>query len=262
MTPVYETLLFETDSRGVVTITLNRPDKRNALSAAMIRDLTDVAGRLGPETGARAVVLAGSGAVFCAGGDLGWMQDQIAAVRAVRMAAARDLARMFNVWNRLPLPVIGRLHGGAYGGGVGLACICDTAIGTSDLRLGLTETRLGLIPATIGPYVVARMGEGAARQIFLSSRIFDALEAVRLGILSKTCEPADLDAAIAEAVEPYLHVAPHAVASAKALVRSLGPKIDDAVIEDTIRRLADTWEGEEAAHGIARFLSKEPPRWA
>lgn len=262
MTIDYETLKVLEDNRGVVRVALNRPEKHNALSAQMIGDLTDLAERLTPEHGRRAVVLSGEGKTFCAGGDLGWMQEQVRADRDGRIAAARQLAYMLKAWNEVPLPVIGRLHGGAYGGGIGLACVCDTAIASTETRFGLTETRLGLIPATIGPYVIARLGEGAARRVFLSSRVFDVEEALRLGIVAAVADHADLDAAIEAEVEPYLHVAPGAVASAKALARELGPPIDDATIEATVRRLADTWEGEEAAHGISAFLSRTPPRWA
>jgi methylglutaconyl-CoA hydratase len=257
----YQTLDIRIEDRGVAHVTLNLPGKRNALSARMIEELTDMAGTLGAG-GARAIVLAGAGKVFCAGGDLDWMQAQIRADRAGRMAEARKLAMMLNALNEMPVPLIGRLHGGAFGGGVGLACICDIALADPATRFGLTETRLGLIPATIGPYVVARMGEGRARQVFMSSRLFDAAEACRLGIVARVVAPEAMDAAIEAEILPYLSVAPGAVGAAKALARRLGPRIDAEVIDETIRRLAETWEGEEAAHGIAAFLAKEPPRWA
>jgi methylglutaconyl-CoA hydratase len=257
----YQTLDVRLDDRGVASVALNLPEKRNALSALMIEELTDLAKTLGAGA-ARVIVLSGAGKLFCAGGDLTWMQAQIAADRAGRMAEARKLAMMFNALNEMPVPLIGRLHGGAFGGGVGLACVCDVALADPATSFGLTETRLGLIPATIGPYVVARMGEGRARQIFMSSRLFGAEEACRLGIIARVVAPEAMAAQIEAEVLPYLSVAPGAVGSAKALARSLGPRIDAEVIEATINRLADTWEGEEAAHGIAAFLAKEPPRWA
>ena len=258
----YETITLAVDGRGVATLTLNRPDTRNALSATMIAELTDAAGRLGAEPDIRAVVLRGEGKVFCAGGDLNWMKAQIAADRETRIGEAGKLAEMLRALNEMPKALIGRIHGAAMGGGVGLACICDIAIAAEDTRFGLTETRLGLIPATIGPYVVARMGEGAARQVFMSARLFGAAEAERLRVVARAVPEAELDMAVEAEVEPYLHVAPGAVGASKSLARALGPRIDDAVIENTIRRLADTWEGEEAAHGIEAFLSKTPPRWA
>ena len=258
----YDTLTIRIDDRGVAYVTLNLPDKRNALSARMIADLTNMALTLGAAPATRAIVLAGAGKVFCAGGDLAWMQAQIAAGREVRMVEARKLAMMLNALNEMPTPLIGRLHGGAFGGGIGIACVCDVAIADAGTKFGLTETRLGLLPATIGPYVIARMGEGHARRVFMSSRIFDADEAERLGIVARVVASDALDTAIESEVAPYLSVAPVAVGAAKALARSLGPRIDAEVIDATIRRLADTWEGEEASHGINAFLTKTPARWS
>lgn len=256
----FETLEVTLDARGVAQVALNRPDKRNALSARMIEDLTEVATTLG-QGGARVIVLSGQGKVFCAGGDLGWMQAQIAADRATRMAAARKLAEMLRALNEMPVPLIGRLHSAAFGGGVGLACVCDVAVAEAGTQFGLTETRLGLLPATIAPYVIARIGEGMARRVFMSARVFSATEAERLGLVARVVPEAELDAAIEAEIEPYLMAAPAAVGRAKALARALGPQIDATVIEDTIRRLADTWETDEAAEGIAAFLAKRAPVW-
>ena len=256
---MYETLDVRRDARGVQYVVLNRPDKRNALSAQMIDDLTDMA-RTVPE-GTRAVVLSGAGKVFCAGGDLEWMRDQIAADPAMRMVEARKLADMLGALNVMPAPLIGHLHGGAFGGGVGMACVCDVVVADLECQFGLTETRLGLIPATIGPYVLARMGEGAARQVFMSARVFGADEAVRLGIVSRAVGAKDLDAAVEAEVAPYLNVAPGAVSRAKALARRLGPVIDETTVEASIAALADAWDSEEAAHGIGAFLDKTAPRW-
>ena len=257
----YRTLDIETDSRGVAYVRLNVPEKRNALSALMIEELKDLADTIGNSDQTRAMVLSGAGKVFCAGGDLDWMKAQIEADRPTRMREATKLALMLKALNEMPVPLIGKLHGGAFGGGIGLACVCDMAVADETTKFGLTETRLGLIPATIGPYVLARLGEGMARRIFMSSRVFDASEAKTLGIVADAVPGSNLDDRIEAEILPYLSVAPRAVGSAKALVRALGPRIDAATIEDTITRLADTWEGEEAAHGIEAFLSKTPPRW-
>ncbi|MEL6475795.1 MAG: crotonase/enoyl-CoA hydratase family protein [Pseudomonadota bacterium] len=258
----YETLDLQLDARGVAYVTLNLPEKRNAMSAEMIAELTDLARTIGAARETRAMVLSGAGKVFCAGGDLAWMQAQIAADRAGRIVEATKLAEMLRALNEMPTPLIGRAHGGAFGGGVGLLSICDVAVAAEGTRFGLTETRLGLIPATIGPYVIARMGEGRARRIFMSSRLFDAAEAVALGLIAVAVPEAELDAAIEAQVAPYLAAAPGAVGAAKALARHLGPSIDDQVIAETIERLADTWETEEAAAGITAFLEKRAPPWA
>jgi methylglutaconyl-CoA hydratase len=257
----FEAIRVETDGRGVATVTLDRPEKHNAMSAAMLAELTDAAAVLGADPAVRAVVLTGAGRSFCAGGDLGWMMAQIEADRAGRMAEARRLAGTLRALNEMPRPLIGRIQGNAFGGGLGLIAVCDVAVAADGARFGLTETRLGLIPATIGPYVLARMGEGKARRVFMSARLFGAAEAVALDLLARAVPAEALDAAVEAEVAPYLSVAPGAVGRAKALARFLGPRIDDAVIEATIVRLADAWEAPEAREGIAAFLEKRQPPW-
>jgi methylglutaconyl-CoA hydratase len=257
-----ETITVTTDARGVATLTLNRPDKHNAMSAPMIAELHQAATALGADPGVRVVVLTGSGESFCAGGDLGWMQAQMAADAATRAEQAGALAAMLGALNALPKPLIGRIQGPAYGGGIGLVSVCDVAIGATGARFGLTETRLGLIPATIGPYVLARMGEAMARRVFMSARLFDAAEAVTLGLLARAVPPADLDAATEAEITPYLACAPGAVASAKALALRLGaaPAAED--IAHSIAQLVARWETPEAAEGIAAFFARRKPAWA
>jgi methylglutaconyl-CoA hydratase len=253
---------LEVDASGIAILTLDRAEKHNALSGAMIDEIAAAAGLIAAEAGIRAVVLTGAGRSFCAGGDLGWMREQFAADRAGRMAEARRLAAMLNTLNTLPKPLIGRINGQAFGGGVGMMAVCDVAIAAEGARFGLTETRLGLIPATISPYVVARMGEGRARAVFMSARLFDAEEARALGLVHRVVPAEGLDAAVEEETDAYLAAAPGAVARAKALARALGPRIDEAVIEDSVARLADTWESEEAREGIAAFFDRRKPPWA
>lgn len=257
----FETLAVSVDPRGIVHLQLNRPEKRNALSAKMIADLTAFASIAGPRRDFRAVILSGAGDVFCAGGDLGWMQAQMAADRATRMVEAKKLAMMLKALNDLPQPLIAAVHGGAYGGGVGLCSVCDLVIAAEGAKFGLTETRLGLIPATIGPYVIARMGEGMARRVFMSAQLFGAERARELGLVAKLVPEADLaDAALAEAV-PYLSTAPGAVAAAKALARELGQGATEEMIDASIKALADTWETDEAREGIAAFFEKRQASW-
>ncbi len=252
---------LSTDSRGIATLTLNRPEKHNALSAELIDALQGAIDAIAADPGVRAVILTGAGRSFCAGGDLGWMRAQFDADRAGRMAEARRLAMMLHALNTLPKPVIARVQGPAYGGGVGMMAVADVVIAADGARFGLTETRLGLIPATISPYVIARMGEGPARSVFMSAGLFDAAEAVQLHLVTRSVPEAELDAAVEAEAAAYLACAPAAVAAAKALARSLGPRIDEAVIEDTITRLADTWETAEAREGIAAFFDKRPAPW-
>lgn len=259
---MFDTLTLTTDARGVATLTLNRPDKHNALSERMIAELTDAAAQLAADDSVRVVVLTGAGGSFCAGGDLGWMRDQMAADSATRAAGALALAGMLGALNRLPKPLIGRIQGQAFGGGIGMMSVCDVAVGVRGARFGLTETRLGLIPATIGPYVIARMGATMARRVFMSARLFDAAEAVTLGLLARAVDADTLDAAIEAEVAPYLACAPGAVAAAKRLVHDLAPGGDAAAVDVSVQALIDCWEGPEAAEGISAFFDRRKPGWA
>ena len=257
----YQTIRIDVDSRGVATLRFMMPEKHNVLSAQAIQDLSSAMVDLGLRADVRVVVLAGDGPSFCAGGDLGWMREQMAADRATRIREATKLAMMLNALNTLPKPLIGRVQGNAFGGGVGMMSVCDIAIGVEGAKFGLTEVKLGIIPATISPYVIARMGEAKARRVFFSGRLFGAEEARELGLLAKVVAPEALDLAIETEVLPYLAAAPGAVARSKALARSLGPRIDETVIAQTIAHLADAWEQDEAKEGISAFFEKRKPNW-
>jgi len=257
----YETIKLESDARGIATLTLNQPDKHNAMSATMIAELTDVVKELGQDKNVRAVVLTGEGKSFCAGGDLGWMKQQFEADRETRIAEAMKLATMLRDLNEMPKPLIGKIQGQAFGGGIGMMCVCDVAVGLDVAKFALTETRLGLIPATISPYVIARMGEGVARRVFMSARVFGGGEAVELGLLAKSATAEKLDEAVEAEIKPYLSVAPGAVGKAKQLARSLGSVIDEAMMLNTANQLADCWEDAEAHEGISAFFAKEKPSW-
>ena len=258
---MYETIEIVTDTRGVATLWLAREDKHNALSALMIRELTAAAEALGADETVRVVVLAAKGKSFCAGGDLRWMQEQMAADAETRRAGARELAMMLNTLNELPKPLIARVQGNAFGGGIGMMSVADVALGVPEAKFGLTEVKLGLIPATISPYVLARMGEDRARRVFMSARLFEAEEARALNLLAQVVDAEALDASVEAEVVPYLAAAPKAVAASKALARSLGPAITPAIIEATIDRLVETWEGEEAQEGIGAFFEKRKASW-
>lgn len=249
------------DHRGVVTLHLNQPERRNALSASMIEELTAFAARCNADPGIRAIVLRGAGPVFCAGADLSWMMAQIKADRETRLTEARRLAMMFQALNALCAPLIAYAHGGAYGGALGILSVCDVVLANPETRFGFTETRLGIIPATIAPHVIARLGEGPARRVFMSARIFGADEAMALGLVARIVGAANADSALEAEVEPYLAVAPGAVARAKRLARALGTPITPKRIEASISALADAWETDEAREGIAAFLEKRKPVW-
>ncbi|MFK7875144.1 MAG: crotonase/enoyl-CoA hydratase family protein [Paracoccaceae bacterium] len=257
----FKTIDISLDARGVATLMLARGEKHNAMNAQMLAELTTAAKQLGEDPAVRVVVLTGQGKSFCAGGDLTWMQEQMRADPETRGREARKLAEMLFALNTMPKPLIGRVQGNALGGGVGMASVCDIAIGADHIKMGLTETRLGLIPATIGPYVIARMGEGRARRVFMNAKIFGADEAVSLGLLARSVPAEDLDAAIESEIQPYLSCAPGAVAAAKALARQLGPRLDEAVIDDSVAALVAQWETDEAVEGIGAFFDKRKANW-
>jgi methylglutaconyl-CoA hydratase len=252
----FETIKIDRDGRGVATITLNRPEKHNALNALMIHELTSAATRLSAEKQVHAVVLAAEGPSFCAGGDLNWMREQATKGRSGKMEDARALAIMLKVLNEFPKFLIGCVQGPVYGGGVGLMAICDIVIAAETARFALTETRLGLIPATISPFVVRRIGEGYTRQVFFTAKPFDAGFALKCGLVSSVVGQRELDGEVESEIVFILKTKPGAVAAAKALCLSLGGDALSDQFEMTAAALADRWETEEAQEGISAFLSK------
>ncbi|MCI5111832.1 MAG: crotonase/enoyl-CoA hydratase family protein [Marivita sp.] len=251
----------EIDARGVATLTLAREEKHNALSAEMMTELEQAARDLAANAAVRVVVLAAEGKTFCAGGDLAWMRAQFDMDADTRRVESRRIATVLGALYELPQPLIGRVQGNALGGGVGLVSVCDVAIGVAGAKLGFTETRLGLIPANIGPYVLARMGATRASEVFMSARVFDADEAVRLNLLSRTVDPYGLDEAIDSEVLPYLSCAPGAVAEAKALMRDLAGRVTPQQVDMAIDALARRWQSDEAREGVGAFFDKRAPSW-
>ena len=257
----FEDIAVSVDEVGVATLTLDRSRRHNALSGRMIGEIAAATEQFAAEPDVRVVVLAADGPSFCAGADLNWMQEQIQGSREQRLREASRLARMLHALHELDKPLIGRVQGHAFGGGIGLMCTCDIAIGVPDCRFGLTETRLGLVPATIGPYVAARLGVGNVRRALLSPGLLGSDGARDVGLLSRIVPESGLDDAVREEAERFLLAAPGALAAAKSLVRSLGPAIDESLIDRTVNVLVETWEGREAADGVAAFFRKEPPPW-
>ena len=258
---MFETISIKKDDRGVARLTLARTDKHNAMNAQMIAELTQAAVQLGNDEAVRVVILDAEGKSFCAGGDLGWMKDQMDASPEQRAAGARELATMLGALNTLPKPLIGRVQGQAFGGGIGMMAVCDIAIGVTPCKFGLTETRLGLIPATISPYVIKRMGEAKARRVMMSAKMFESDEAMSLGLLAKVVTAQDLDDAVEAEVLPYLSVAPCAVEKTKRLIRGQGGEISVAQIDASIAALVEAWDDPEAQAGISAFFAKEKAPW-
>lgn len=257
----YETLKIEKDARGVATLTLNRPDVHNAMSARMLEELPMAAKLLGDDPQVRVVVLTGAGESFCAGGDLRWMQEASELDRAGRIASSGKIATILDSLDNLPKPLVGRINGQAYAGALGIISVCDVSIAARGARFAVTEVKLGLIPANIGPYVVKRIGQARAREIFMNAKLFDADEACRIGLVSQAVEHAALDAAVEREVAFFLKCGPRAIAATKALIHHIARHGSAGSIGYGIERLADAWEGSESREGIAAFFEKRKPNW-
>lgn len=255
----FETILCEDAGKGVMRVTLNRSAQHNAINAAMIRELTEIAQRFTVERSLRVVVLAAVGSTFCAGGDLGWMKQQFQGGPEQRAAEAQALFRMFKSLNELPQMLIGVVHGPAYGGGVGLTAACDIVIASPEARFMLSETRLGLIPATIAPFLLRRIGPAPLRRIGLHGESIGAEQAQSIGLVSEVVPKDALETAVARHVAHALACAPGAIAAAKALYRVLDR--GEAGERHATRALAERWQSEEAQAGIAAFFTKEAPPW-
>src|SRR5450755_2374763 len=241
---------------------LNRPDVHNAFDETLIAELTHVVRTFDVDAGIRVLVLEGRGKSFCAGADLNWMKKMAGFSQAENLADASSLAAMLSALNGMSKPTVARVHGAAYGGGVGLVACCDIAIGTPGATFALSETRLGLIPAAISPYVIEAIGARAARRYFLSAERFGAEEARRLGLLHELVDESELDAAVARVVAALLDAGPQAQSEAKLLIHAVAQRpIDQGVIGDTAKRIARVRATPEGKEGVAAFLAKRKPAW-
>ena len=250
-------------SPHVAEVWLNRPDVRNAFNDAAIAELTEAFTQLGADPGLRAIVLGGHGKSFCAGADLGWMRAMADYSWEENRADAQALADMLWTIYRCPLPVVGRIHGDCYAGGVGLAAVCDVLVAAGGVSFCLSEAKLGLLPATIGPYVIRALGEQASRRYFTTAERFDAATAKALGLVHEVVAADALDAKVAEIVAALVANGPAAVKACKRLVQDLaGRPIDDALRADTARRIADIRASAEGKEGVQSFLAKRAPPWA
>jgi methylglutaconyl-CoA hydratase len=246
----------------VAEVWLNRPEVRNAFNDGVIAELTAAFRALGAEPGLRAIVLGGRGKAFCAGADLSWMARMAGYTWDENRADAAALAEMLHTVWACPLPVLGRVHGDCYAGGVGLAAVCDVLVAADTVNFCLSEARLGLLPATIGPYVVRALGEQASRRYCTTAERFGAPRAAALGFVHE-CVPADqLDAACAAIVDAWVANGPAAVKACKRLVQDVAARPVDAELRaETARRIADIRASDEGREGIAAFLGKRDPGW-
>ncbi|WP_118181650.1 enoyl-CoA hydratase/isomerase family protein [Paraburkholderia phosphatilytica] len=257
----YETLLLNTNAQ-IATVTLNRPDVRNAFNETMIAELTDAFVALDTRDDVRAVVLAANGKAFCAGADLNWMKKMAGFSDDENRADARRLAQMLNAIYRCGKPVIARVNGDVYAGGMGLISACDVVVAVEGARFCLSEARLGLLPATIAPYVIRALGEQASRRYFATAEQFDCATALRLGLVSEAVSDSELDATVQRIAETLCANGPHAVRACKRLVQDVaGRALDDALIDDTAGRIARIRASAEGREGVASFLEKRSPSW-
>jgi methylglutaconyl-CoA hydratase len=249
-------------AHGVATVTLNRPEVRNAFNEEVIAELTRVFADLSARSDLRCVVLAANGPAFCAGADLNWMRAMAGYSWDQNRADAQKLADMLHTLDQCPLPIVGRVQGDCYAGGMGLASICDVLVASENVTFCLSEARLGLLPATIAPYVVRAMGAQAARRYFTTAERFSAAQAQAMGMVHELCTSAELDARVAGIVATLVANGPAAVRACKMLVRDVaGQPITDALRAETARRIADIRASDEGREGVASFLNKRKPAW-
>ncbi|MDB5908537.1 MAG: enoyl-CoA hydratase [Massilia sp.] len=246
----------------IATITLNRPDVRNAFNEATIAELVLAFDELGRNEVVRAIVLAANGPAFCAGGDLNWMKKMAGYSDAENLDDATKLADMLRAIYLCPKPVVAKIQGDCYAGGMGLVAACDIAVAAEEANFCLSEVKLGLIPATISPYVIKAMGESAARRYFLTAERFSAHEAHRIGFVHEVVAAGALDASVDAIVKALVTNSPNAVQQAKVLVRDIaGKPVDDALLADSARRIAAIRASQEGREGVASFLEKRKPSW-
>jgi len=246
----------------VARVYLNRPDVRNAFNEGVIAELTQTFAGLGADASLRCIVLGGHGKAFCAGADLNWMRAMAGYSWDENRADAQALADMLWTIYSCPVPVIGRIHGDCYAGGVGLASVCDVLVASDAATFCLSEARLGLLPATISPYVIRAMGEQAARRYFITAERFSAAQAQAMGFVHELTTADTLDAKVAELVGALVANGPMAVRACKKLVQDVaGAAIDPALRADTARRIADVRASAEGKEGVQSFLQKRKPDW-
>jgi methylglutaconyl-CoA hydratase len=257
-------LRIERDGRGIVTLTLDRPEAKNALSAALVGELTETLVSLAGDASVRAVILTGAGGTFCAGADIGEMRAAGAAAPEQNEADSRRFAKMLDTLERQPQPTIAVVNGAAYGGAVGLIAACDIALAAKGVRLALSEVRLGLIPAMISPYVIRAIGARQARRWFQTGEAMDAAAAERIGLVHEAVDDASLPEATATLIAALLAGGPSAQGEIKRLIRHVtgrNESADDAMLAETARWIARVRAGSEAHEGLTAFLERRRPGW-
>jgi len=256
----YNTLMVE-QKDSVLHCKLNRPDVRNAFNAEMIAELTQFARSVPKDV--RCIVLSGEGNVFCAGGDLRWMQQSLNMNRDQNREDAQKLAQMYFALDRLSVPLIGLIHGAAFGGGVGLVCVCDIAIAVEGTQFSFSEVRLGIVPACISPFVLRKIGPGHARSLFTSAERFDVRKAYEIGLIhEKAASLEEGRQLVAKKISQILECGPEAIRHTKALLfEMLFTNSDQEQLDRAADLLAMVRTSDEGQEGLRAFLEKRKPRW-
>jgi methylglutaconyl-CoA hydratase len=251
-----------TNQGALRTLTLSRPDVRNAFNDEVIAELKAAFIDAGLAADVRCVVLAAEGSAFCAGADLNWMRRMADYTRDENLADAGQLAAMLRAIYECPKPTIARVQGDVFAGGVGLVAACDMAVSVDTATYCLSEVKLGLIPATISPYVIRAMGARASHRYFLTAERFGAAEAHRIGLVHEVVAADALDAKVAELTSALVSVSPNAVRACKRLVQDVAERdIDDALVTHTVAGIADIRSSAEGKEGVQSFLQKRKPSW-
>lgn len=254
--------LLSTRRQGAVEyLTLNRPDVRNAFNEQLGEELTHWAEAIAEDEAVRVAVIGGAGKVFCAGADLGWMAKMANYTTEENVRDATAMAHLFFTLDRLPMPLIGRIHGAALGGGAGLAAVCDIAVADEQAVFGFTEVKLGIVPSVVSPYVLTKIGVSAARELFLTGMRFDAARAKEIGLIHAVVPAADLDACVQAYVQEFLSAAPEAIATAKELLKKVWSRPAQDVLGITADTIAARRASAEGQEGLKAFLEKRTASW-
>lgn len=254
--------LIELEREGALArVWFNRPEVHNALSPELGAELAATLHALAHDDSVRCVVLGGRGPSFCAGADIGSMQASAASTFEQNLASAERLSGTFAALGDFPKPVVARVHGGVYGGGVGFACACDIVVASDDAKFGLTEVRLGIVPGLISPYVIRRLGDRVARELMLTGERFDAAAALRMGLVNYVLPAAELDAKVNERAGELLKGGPQAQRRIKMLLELWSDSPLEEYRAALPRTLAEVRSGEEARDGLGAFLEKRKPKW-
>ena len=256
----YRHLKLERDG-AVARIRLNRPEVHNAFDDRLIAELTEAAAEIGADESVRVAVLSGEGKSFCAGADINWMRRMVDYTFEENQADSHRLAAMLRALDRVPKPLVCRIHGVALGGGVGLLSVCDVVVAADDVRFSLSEVRLGILPAVISPFVLRRLGPGVGRALFLTGERFGAERARTIGLVDHVCPPEQLDETVQKVIGWLLNGGPIAQRKIKELIPQVWGATPEAMAELTTRTNAQARASDEGQDGLKAFLEKRKPSW-